>query len=109
MVERWRVEGNECEVGEKAATVGGLVVPESFLSEPGWPPFAEADEDSDMEFIQGVSVGRQSLFCPGRCSPEPALRRHGLGPRLGHAGNKTQNKLVTHLRLPCTVVVFASH
>jgi len=56
MVERWRVEGNECEVGEKAATVGGLVVLDSFLSGAEWPAFADVDEVSDMELIQGVSV-----------------------------------------------------
>ena len=56
MVERCRVEGNECEVGEKAATVGGLVVLDSFLSSAEWPAFADVDEVSDMELIQGVSV-----------------------------------------------------
>ena len=59
MVERWRAEGNECEVGAKAAMVGGLTEL-SGLSGADCPPFAEADEGSDMDVIQGVSVdGRQ--------------------------------------------------
>lgn len=59
IVERCRVEENEFEVGEKAATVGGLVVLvvlDSLLSGAECPAFADVDEVSDMEVIQGVSV-----------------------------------------------------
>lgn len=56
IVDRCRVEGNECEVGEKAATVGGFVVLDSLLSGAELPAFADADDVSDMELIQGVSV-----------------------------------------------------
>jgi hypothetical protein len=70
IVERCRVEGNECEVGEKAATVGGLVVLDSRLSAAEWPAFADVDEVSDMELIQGVSVVSQDMLVrASRCLP----------------------------------------
>jgi hypothetical protein len=74
IVDLCRVEGNECEVGEKAATVGGLVVLDSFLSGAEWPAFADVDDVSDMELIQGVSVVQDMLVrassgLPG-CCPE---------------------------------------
>jgi hypothetical protein len=49
-------------VGEKAATVGGLVVLDSRLSAAEWPAFADVDEVSDMELIQGVSVVSQDML-----------------------------------------------
>jgi hypothetical protein len=67
IVERCLVEGNECEVGEKAATVGGLVVLDSRLSAAEWPAFADVDEVSDMELIQGVSVVSQDMSVRASC------------------------------------------
>lgn len=92
IVDRCLVCGYECEdVGEKAATVGGLFVLlllllVSFLScFAEWcPPFADVDEVSDMEVIQGVSVVCQNtnnqsmlLTCFTRCCPVlPATSCH---------------------------------
>jgi hypothetical protein len=57
-------------VGEKAATVGGFVELDSLLSAAEWPAFADVDEVSDMELIQGVSVVLKTCqYVLSACSP----------------------------------------